>query len=478
MTPGIGALEGAKEGGAAGLGNSANPDAGAAGNAGFLQRNGPWSMRDRIGQKYELGPFRPDPYIDPRELGLPISERGKPGMGTEKAPVGAPPAAVDQAGIADQRMAGMWAAQRFHGMAPGRQTRSLGCDDCRNARLPLPAQPGVGWSIGGPGGPQTGPALVPRGLDPGLLGLPTGGGGEPLLGNPGFGDWIKDAWDALTDSTENALKRVGLMSDSEDGGSGGGGNGNTNQVGNPRPYSTVNQGGLEQAEMPWYEGLDDLADGVNWLYDHSLGWLSGKVVDAVNSTKWGAEALQWVGGAAVSAQNYIDEAGAQVFGSTQWNNLRSVMNLDNKYVQAVSNAIDFGTLIYGGIGAVKAAGGAGLKAGLGAVLKAEVRETAENSLERAGVMVVKEELGLSKFNPAGKILPSEAYGDVFVYLRYERGNPNPTYVGTTNNLARRAMEHGSKYTLVPLETPGLNRQHAKGIEQVIRERSLSLPKDY
>ncbi len=140
MTPGIGALEGAKEGGAAGLGSSANPDAGAAGNAAFLQRNGPWSI--------------PDPrcyvprMVDP-DTGKPISEQGKPGMGTVKAPVGAPPAAVDQASVADQRMAGMWAAQRFHGMAPGRQTGSFRVDDYRNARLPLPARPGVGWSIGG-----------------------------------------------------------------------------------------------------------------------------------------------------------------------------------------------------------------------------------------------------------------------------------------------------------------------------------------
>ena len=133
MTPQLGAQTGAPESGAAGSGGG-NPDTGPGGNASFLQNDGGWSIVGPGGQS--TGPYRPPKYIDP-DTGLPVSESHLPGYGTDKAPQFAPPAAVDQAGIADQRLKGMFGAQRFHGPAPGKQTGSLGLDDYRNPRLPL-----------------------------------------------------------------------------------------------------------------------------------------------------------------------------------------------------------------------------------------------------------------------------------------------------------------------------------------------------
>jgi hypothetical protein len=77
----------------------------------------------------------------------------------------------------------MWGAQRFHGPAPGQQTGSLGWDDCRNPRLPLPALPGVG-GVTSPAGCGTSPWFDPHFSLP-TPNLPHGGGGGPLLSNPG-----------------------------------------------------------------------------------------------------------------------------------------------------------------------------------------------------------------------------------------------------------------------------------------------------
>ena len=75
---------------------------------------------------------------------------------------------------------------------------------------------------------------MPRYLDPGLLGLPTGGGGGPLLSNPGV-DRTRRPY-----TPEDAKKHAevqgplgrflgfsSIFSSDSNGGSGGGGNGNT-----------------------------------------------------------------------------------------------------------------------------------------------------------------------------------------------------------------------------------------------------------
>ena len=178
-TPLVGPLASPDASGGAGQGASGNPLTPAATTSTTMTSGGPWhiDLNDPTGIGKWLSDEHWVTHFGQQDFGAP----GQPG---DKAPNGAPAAAIDTSSVADNRLGGLWdtsglrGSSEYYGVKPGRQTGSPNWDDTRNQRLPLP---GV-WGAGGWGyGPiQT---ILPA-IDPSPQ---YDAYGHPIAPNPGSG---------------------------------------------------------------------------------------------------------------------------------------------------------------------------------------------------------------------------------------------------------------------------------------------------
>jgi YD repeat-containing protein len=188
-TPLVGPLASPAASGGAGQGASGNPLTPAASGSTNLSDGNPWKFDpdDPYGVKH---------WIDGENWARNGGQWGTlPGAGTDKSPIGAPPAGLDTSSIADNRLASLWSnhglsgSSEYHGVKPGQQTGSPDWDDNRNQRAPLPGVNGAG------SGRAHGPVIPPLKPLPVYLPIeiwppveaPSSQWGDPQVPNAGSG---------------------------------------------------------------------------------------------------------------------------------------------------------------------------------------------------------------------------------------------------------------------------------------------------
>jgi hypothetical protein len=186
-TPLVGPLASPAASGGAGQGASGNPLTPAASGSTNLSDGNPWKFDpdDPYGVKH---------WIDGENWARNGGQWGTlPGAGTDKSPIGAPPAGLDTSSIADNRLASLWSvpglsgASEYYGVKPGHQTGGSNWDDTRNQRLPLPGVNNAGSPGRMYGPPEILPYIVPDTSFQDLLNQPFVGYTGPQVPNPGSG---------------------------------------------------------------------------------------------------------------------------------------------------------------------------------------------------------------------------------------------------------------------------------------------------